>query len=49
VVLELVREGKECAVSELAARFWVSEMTIHLDLDTLAFENTTALRLYSYG
>ena len=37
-ILELVREGQECAVVDLAARFGVSEMTVRRDLDALAAE-----------
>lgn len=38
VILELVREGQECSVSDLAGRFGVSEMTVRRDLDALAAE-----------
>ena len=37
-ILGLIREGRECAVVDLAVKFGVSEMTVRRDLDALAAE-----------
>ncbi len=38
VILDLVRDGQECSVVELARQFGVSEMTVRRDLDALSAE-----------